>query len=159
MSRRCLPLISVLLFTQYSFLNLFNTISSLEELILVCRTSFEFLRFPQICFSSAGIATFSYMRTSDCCLTARSFNVTDLIDIYLISILKKVRLICVCHVLEYNILILSYFLMKQNQFKITQLLQFTGLPWSPAASGHDCNVYRCLQRTNKIFDKFGQKSL
>ena len=156
MSRRCLPLISAVLFTQYSFLNLFNTISSLEELILVCRTSFEFLRFSQICFSSAGIATFSYMRTSDCCLTARSFNVTDLID--LMSILKKVRVICVCLVLEYNILILAFF-NEANQFKITQLLQFTGLPWSPAASGHDCNVYRCLQRMNKVFDKFCQKSL
>ena len=30
----------------------------------------------QICFSSAGIATFSYMRTSDCCLTARCANST-----------------------------------------------------------------------------------
>ena len=30
----------------------------------------------QICFSSAGIATFSYMRTSDCCLTARCAHST-----------------------------------------------------------------------------------
>ena len=146
MSRRCLPLISVLLFTQYSFLNLFNTISSLEELILVCRTSFEFLRFSQICFSSAGIATFSYMRTSDCCLTARSFNVTDLID--LMSILKKVRVICVCLVLEYSSRLHNCYSLRDSLGLLPLLAtiaMFTG-------------IYRELMRYLSLF-KYGQKSL